>query len=590
MPSAAIIPGPGPRPHAFIEKLRWQAHAWTLALQRSHRSIWIIAGNRTALLSAEPLLQLFRHHYPSHRLQIFTCTVPDLHWALVRYPNDGVLPLPAPRRLLGRRLAAALQPRLVVEVGTRLPEALRPPGVPIRSWPGPRTAPACPFCDPESLPPLRGPDFFRPILGWPEATPVLAAPLVPGHRLQQVLERWLTLRRLEPGTRLILEPAGPDAAPPPLPDGIRLGRRSAPGKAPGECDLLWADVPGEFPFLAEAAGAVWVPDTPDFHPAIPAALGCRLWFDSPAGDPPWVRGGFGRVLDGARHEELLDDLRVSPAGRAVRRRQVLAWLEPARGTTLAEARPVTALLGPPETGRRRRQSWEIPKGFRWLAGIQPGHWLARIKHRPQPRTWEGLREQLRRPRSILVLGNGPSSEHPAITDTTHDLLFRVNWRWKNQPLHDRPDLVFVGDPHTIEHLPGFRFVVDDPFHWRILALRDLCRAPLEPFDCLCLADLPALPDEPPPQALPSGGAYLVRLAVGLAPQHLTLAGIDLFADARGRYPGDLRTVNDYAAVHRREDEVHCIVTALRHFNGTLHVIGAPLQQALTDHGIRFSKP
>jgi hypothetical protein len=64
--------------------------------------------------------------------------------------------------------------------------------------------------------------------------------------------------------------------------------------------------------------------------------------------------------------------------------------------------------------------------------------------------WQTLKRRLASPRTILCLGNGPTSELPELRDMAHDCLMRVNWRWQTRGMLTQPDVVFVGDPQGAE--------------------------------------------------------------------------------------------------------------------------------------------
>lgn len=295
MPASDLsIPRPGV---PLLQRLRWNAHRVALALQRARQSVWIVAGSPAALLSMDTLLRELRRNHPSHRLQILVQGNQDLEWAETRYPNDGVLPVPFPVAPVGRRFRDALNPRLVVEAGCRLESPLRPIGVPIVEWPVSVAADAGPNpgCDPRAAAVGRGPDWFAALFGWPPDAPVFAAAAVPQDRLAEAMQIWSDLRNRIPDARLILEPALATQTPPPLPGGMTWSRRSA--SSPARSDVIWADRTGEFPLLAEAAGALWIPDLTCLHPTMPALLGCRIWFDRrDRVTAAWIDAGVGTVF------------------------------------------------------------------------------------------------------------------------------------------------------------------------------------------------------------------------------------------------------------------------------------------------------
>src|SRR3546814_2816699 len=70
---------------------------------------------------------------------------------------------------------------------------------------------------------------------------------------------------------------------------------------------------------------------------------------------------------------------------------------------------------------------------------------------------DSLGEALGRPRTILCLGNGPSSEDPAIAGVQFDRLFRVNDLWVKRGLLTRPDMVFTGSKEALVSVQGALF-------------------------------------------------------------------------------------------------------------------------------------
>src|SRR3546814_11184020 len=70
---------------------------------------------------------------------------------------------------------------------------------------------------------------------------------------------------------------------------------------------------------------------------------------------------------------------------------------------------------------------------------------------------DSLGEALGRPRTILCLGNGPSSEDPEIAGVQFDRLFRVNDLWVKRGLLTRPDMVFTGSKEALVSVEGAIF-------------------------------------------------------------------------------------------------------------------------------------
>ena len=74
---------------------------------------------------------------------------------------------------------------------------------------------------------------------------------------------------------------------------------------------------------------------------------------------------------------------------------------------------------------------------------------------------------------------------------------------------------------------------------------------------------------------------MVATAVGLQPRRLILAGIDLFHDARGRYPGDTLGENDYPQMHSRNVDVEILARVLADYHGETVILNEPLREALS---------
>jgi hypothetical protein len=77
---------------------------------------------------------------------------------------------------------------------------------------------------------------------------------------------------------------------------------------------------------------------------------------------------------------------------------------------------------------------------------------------------------------------------------------------------------------------------------------------------------------------PTNGATMLATAVALAPQRLIVAGIDLFSDPAGAYPGDDQTANDYVVAHERSIEIAFILKTLQSYRGELIILGRQLTE------------
>jgi hypothetical protein len=79
---------------------------------------------------------------------------------------------------------------------------------------------------------------------------------------------------------------------------------------------------------------------------------------------------------------------------------------------------------------------------------------------------------------------------------------------------------------------------------------------------------------------PTNGVVMVATAVGLRPKKIIIAGMDLYEDPAGRYPGDVVGDNNYPQIHSREVEVHALCSIIAQFSGETCILSEPLRQAL----------
>jgi len=235
---------------------------------------------------------------------------------------------------------------------------------------------------------------------------------------------------------------------------------------------------------------------------------------------------------------------------------------------------------------------DLPKGrearrgdaWGWRRRLVDTHagqrWLERSGDRLD--SFDELRERLGCPRTLLCLGNGPSSEHPELRRVRFDALFRVNWRWLERGWLTHPDVVFTGDRTTLARVGsscffGFRTIDEEIRVFRRRFLRPRRRPLLRYFT---YERLPGFLNERRWGARPTNGAVMLATAVELQPARLVIAGIDLFADPAGSYPGGSDVPNAYVPVHDRESELVIIQTALHRFRGEVEIFGDVLRERL----------
>lgn len=194
--------------------------------------------------------------------------------------------------------------------------------------------------------------------------------------------------------------------------------------------------------------------------------------------------------------------------------------------------------------------------------------------------WEALRERLGRPRAVLCLGNGPSSEDQRLAGLSHDCLMRVNWRWHDRGLLTRPQLVFVGDAATIHRAPPCIFGFWNKPIESAMLLRHLATQGPRRMEYVTLERVSPLIRDRTWPARPSNGALMIVAAAGLAPERLIIGGIDLFQHPEGRYPGDALSTNAYTRVHHRDTDLALIDIALRDYQGDLVILSDILRESL----------
>ncbi len=206
---------------------------------------------------------------------------------------------------------------------------------------------------------------------------------------------------------------------------------------------------------------------------------------------------------------------------------------------------------------------------------------------------EALAARLGNPHIIMCLGNGPTSADPRLESLPHDALLRVNHQWMQDGYMTGADMIFAGVKRSMraagpaligvaslrkeEALLGARLLA--PWHGR------LRYAVIEE-----IADLgDALHGHP----RPTTGAVMLAAAIALAPKRLIVAGMDMFADKAGAYPGRHDAVNAYSAAHDRQTDTDFIHSHLTRYEGeimTLSPAFLKLAQSVADRQFTLVKP
>jgi hypothetical protein len=194
-------------------------------------------------------------------------------------------------------------------------------------------------------------------------------------------------------------------------------------------------------------------------------------------------------------------------------------------------------------------------------------------------SWENLRRRLGEPRSILCLGNGPSSEDAGVDRAGFDCLFRVNWIWRERVRYSDPGVVFTAD---LDPPPRDAPIICFPtradanrvlasYLWRRVGART---------EYLVLPELPSSLWENKWSHRPTNGALMLAAAIHLRPNRLMIAGIDLYLHPHGKYPGATGEANEYDAIHHRDIDLAFIRAALDSFDGEVEIRSQQLRAAV----------
>ncbi len=204
-----------------------------------------------------------------------------------------------------------------------------------------------------------------------------------------------------------------------------------------------------------------------------------------------------------------------------------------------------------ENPRNRRFRGPIARLASAAFGDGPAGRLARLRL-DRIADLEDLKRRLGRPRMILCLGSGPSSNDPAALAAAAeaDAVFRVKHRWLDEGRIRRADVVFTGASETARRLPEAILMAQDRRAAARIFRDRFWRLRRERLRLGVVADVaPGFSGVFPDGARLTNGAAMLSTAVALEPEKLVVAGVDLYAHPDGAYPGDRRTANAYAPAH-----------------------------------------
>lgn len=201
-----------------------------------------------------------------------------------------------------------------------------------------------------------------------------------------------------------------------------------------------------------------------------------------------------------------------------------------------------------------------------------------------------LQTALGRPKTILCLGSGPSSNDDAALTAAEsaDVIFRVKHRWLKEGHIKRADAVFSGTIETARYVPGAILLSQDATTAHRVAWSALLRGRRIRYG-IVEALAPEFHTRDKSGARMTNGAAMLAMAVAMKPDRLIIAGIDLYSHADGAYPDAKDTANAYAPAHDKDVErTHTLAMLERQITAvglhSLQVIG-PLHDIAVSAGI-----
>ena len=247
----------------------------------------------------------------------------------------------------------------------------------------------------------------------------------------------------------------------------------------------------------------------------------------------------------------------------------------------------------------RERPWETRTDQKIVRAI--GEFLFNALERPGGPGWlslfvnrldspDALRAKLNHPRTILCVGNGPSSENPEVAALSYDALFRVNHSWLARPHLTDPHVVFTGERSTMRRIKNAIFAVRGASTEKTLLMTralKVFRGKLVYFVADQFGDLE--PGDEWEGMRPTNGAIMIAVAAGLAPDRLAIAGIDMFRHPAGTYPGGSDIPNAYTPAHSHDVDLAIIFTALDHYKGELIILSDVLQAEWDAHRTNISQ-
>lgn len=295
--------------------------------------------------------------------------------------------------------------------------------------------------------------------------------------------------------------------------------------------------------------------------------------------PDELRGMPRRLADGAVRRGI--PVFGTSAGRLLPLSHV-AGLVPGEGADIAAALARAI-------GVAREPVWSLDRFGGWIARSPLRFLLKPVLTRIG--SAEALALRLGHPKTILCLGNGPTSTDQVLAGLGAEAIFRVNHDWRSNGYLARPDMVFAGVKRSMRKLGGTPLGVATRQKEGALVA---CRA-FEPWHgratYAVVEDIAAriVPGVPGP-VRPTTGAYMLAAAIALRPERLIVAGMDMFRHPDGAYAAG-SDVNAYTPAHGFDVDASFITACLIGFEGELVVYSPALADlARQIPGIRLVTP
>lgn len=206
---------------------------------------------------------------------------------------------------------------------------------------------------------------------------------------------------------------------------------------------------------------------------------------------------------------------------------------------------------------------------------------------------DAFRAHLGHPQTIMCLGNGPTCADPRLAGMPHDVLFRVNHQWMEDGYMTGADVLFAGVKKSMRAAgPRLIAVASRRKEQSLLGVRLLTpwRGRLR---YVVVEDIAPVGDTLHGHPRPTTGAVMLAAAVALAPRRLIVAGMDMFSDASGAYPGRPDAVNAYALSHDKTTDAAFIRQHLARHEGEIVTLSpefAKLAQGVADRRFTLVEP